>query len=122
MTALLRARMQHFMLVPIQAGVNRSGAAHAVYDADCLSCVHAMQGQMVAALLGWPQGTFASKIELAGSREAAAASGSSNSRVQVTREVDQGSEILSLSLPAVVTTDLRLNTPRCGSTRPGTQH
>jgi electron transfer flavoprotein beta subunit len=57
-------------------------------------------GQMLAALLGWPQGTFASKIELA------------ESSVSVTREVDGGLETLRLGLPAVVTTDLRLNEPR----------
>ncbi len=57
-------------------------------------------GQMLAALLGGPQATFASKVELAGER------------VQVTREIDGGLETLSLPLPAVVTTDLRLNEPR----------
>ena len=57
-------------------------------------------GQMLAALLGWPQGTFASKV--------AAESGS----VAVTREVDGGLEMVKLNLPAVVTTDLRLNEPR----------
>jgi len=57
-------------------------------------------GQMLAALLGWPQGTFASKV--------LAESGS----VAVTREVDGGLETLTLKLPAVVTTDLRLNEPR----------
>ena len=57
-------------------------------------------GQMLAALLGWPQATFASKVELAGER------------VQVTREIDGGLETLSLPLPAVITTDLRLNEPR----------
>ena len=57
-------------------------------------------GQMVAALMGWPQATFASKLEIAGGR------------ATVSREVDGGSETLSLSLPAVVTTDLRLNEPR----------
>jgi electron transfer flavoprotein beta subunit len=57
-------------------------------------------GQMLAALLGWPQGTFASKIEPdAGS-------------VSVTREVDGGLETVKLRMPAVVTTDLRLNEPR----------
>ncbi|MFA5951276.1 MAG: electron transfer flavoprotein subunit beta/FixA family protein [Hyphomicrobium sp.] len=57
-------------------------------------------GQMLAALLGWPQGTFASKVVPdAGS-------------VAVTREVDGGLETVKLSLPAVVTTDLRLNEPR----------
>ena len=57
-------------------------------------------GQMLAALLGWPQATFASKVEVAGDS------------VQVTREIDGGLETLSLPLPAVITTDLRLNEPR----------
>ena len=61
-------------------------------------------GQMLAALLGWPQGTFASKVEVAGSDS-----------VNVTREVDGGLETLKLKLPAVVTTDLRLNEPRYAS-------
>jgi electron transfer flavoprotein beta subunit len=57
-------------------------------------------GQMLAALLGWPQGTFASKVEIG------------PGAVTVTREVDGGLETLELGLPAVVTTDLRLNEPR----------
>lgn len=57
-------------------------------------------GQMLAALLGWAQGTFASKVDVA------------EGRVNVTREIDGGLETLSLKLPAVVTTDLRLNEPR----------
>ena len=57
-------------------------------------------GQMLAALAGLPQATFASKVELAGDK------------VNVTREVDGGLEILSLRTPAVITTDLRLNEPR----------
>ena len=57
-------------------------------------------GQMLAALLDCPQATFASKVELAGDR------------VTVTREIDGGLETLAMSLPAVVTTDLRLNEPR----------
>ncbi|HEY9108397.1 MAG TPA: electron transfer flavoprotein subunit beta/FixA family protein [Roseateles sp.] len=57
-------------------------------------------GQMLAALTGMPQGTFASKVEVVGDK------------VNVTREVDGGLETVSLSLPAVVTTDLRLNEPR----------
>ena len=60
-------------------------------------------GQMLAALLGWSQGTFASKLEL------------SKGNVAVTREVDGGLETLNLKLPAVITTDLRLNTPRYAS-------
>jgi len=57
-------------------------------------------GQMLAALAGLPQATFASKVEVAGDK------------VNVTREVDGGLETISLSLPAVITTDLRLNEPR----------
>jgi electron transfer flavoprotein beta subunit len=57
-------------------------------------------GQMLAALLGWPQGTFASKVELGGNG------------IKVTREVDGGLETVDLKLPAIVTTDLRLNEPR----------
>jgi electron transfer flavoprotein beta subunit len=61
-------------------------------------------GQMLAALLGWPQGTFASKVALDGGET-----------VNVTREVDGGLETVALSLPAIVTTDLRLNEPRYAS-------
>ncbi len=60
-------------------------------------------GQMLAALLGWPQGTFASKVAL------------SDGSVDVTREVDGGLQTVSLKLPAIVTTDLRLNEPRYAS-------
>ncbi len=60
-------------------------------------------GQMLAGLLGWAQGTFASKIEIADGKAA------------VTREIDGGLETVSLSLPAIVTTDLRLNEPRYAS-------
>jgi electron transfer flavoprotein beta subunit len=61
-------------------------------------------GQMLAALLGWPQATFASKLKIAGAANGKAA--------DVTREVDGGLETISIKLPAVVTTDLRLNEPR----------
>ncbi len=57
-------------------------------------------GQMLAALLGWPQATFASKVVVEGDK------------VTVTREVDGGLETVSLALPAIITTDLRLNEPR----------
>ena len=57
-------------------------------------------GQMLAALLGWPQATFASKVKIAGGG------------AEVTREVDGGLETIAIGLPAVVTTDLRLNEPR----------
>jgi electron transfer flavoprotein beta subunit len=61
-------------------------------------------GQMLAALLDWPQATFASKLELSGEASA-----------QVTREVDGGLQTLEVDLPAVVTVDLRLNEPRYAS-------
>ena len=57
-------------------------------------------GQMLAALVGWPQATFASKVEVA------------DGKATVRREVDGGLETLAITLPAVVTTDLRLNEPR----------
>ena len=57
-------------------------------------------GQMLAALLGWSQGTFVSKVDVA------------EKNVEVTREIDGGLQTLSLTLPAIVTTDLRLNEPR----------
>ena len=60
-------------------------------------------GQMLAALLGWPQGTFASKIVIDGGA------------LMVTREVDGGLETVKLNMPAIVTTDLRLNEPRYAS-------
>ncbi len=60
-------------------------------------------GQMLAAMLGWPQGTFASKLAPDGDT------------AEVTREVDGGLETVTLTLPAVVTTDLRLNEPRYAS-------
>jgi electron transfer flavoprotein beta subunit len=57
-------------------------------------------GQMLAALLGWPQATFASKVTVA------------NGEAEVMREIDGGLETVAVKLPAIVTTDLRLNTPR----------
>ncbi len=60
-------------------------------------------GQMLAALLNWPQGTYASKVVIG------------EGDVEVTREVDGGSQTVTLKLPAIVTTDLRLNEPRYAS-------
>jgi len=60
-------------------------------------------GQMLAALLGWPQGTFVSKIQL------------KDKIIQVTREIDEGLETIEINLPAIVTCDLRLNEPRYAS-------
>ena len=67
-------------------------------DDDC-----SQTGQMLSALLGWSQGTFASKVKIDGDK------------ADVTREVDGGLETVTLKLPAVVTTDLRLNEPRYAS-------
>ena len=60
-------------------------------------------GQMLAAMLGWPQGTFVSKVEL------------KDKIIEVVREVDEGLETVEMNLPAVVTCDLRLNEPRYAS-------
>ena len=60
-------------------------------------------GQMLAALMGWPQGTFASKVEIA------------DGHATVTREVDGGLETVRITLPAIITADLRLNEPRYAS-------
>ncbi len=60
-------------------------------------------GQMLAALLGWPQGTFASRVAIEGEK------------LVVTREIDGGLETLELNMPCIVTTDLRLNEPRYAS-------
>jgi electron transfer flavoprotein beta subunit len=62
-------------------------------------------GQMLAALLGWPQATFASKVELSADQKS----------VQVTREVDGGLETIAFTLPGIITADLRLNEPRYAS-------
>ena len=67
-------------------------------DGDCNQT-----GQMLAALLGWPQGTFASKLEIA------------DGSAKVTREIDGGAETIAVKLPAIITTDLRLNQPRYAS-------
>jgi len=60
-------------------------------------------GQMLAALLNWPQGTYASELKI------------DQNKAHVTREIDGGLETLNLNLPAIITTDLRLNTPRYAS-------
>jgi len=60
-------------------------------------------GQMLAAMLGWAQGTFVSKVEL------------KNKTIEVIREVDEGLETVEINLPAIVTCDLRLNEPRYAS-------
>jgi electron transfer flavoprotein beta subunit len=84
----------------LQALVKRESPQLAILGKQAIDGDNNQTGQMLAALLGWPQGTFASKIEPA------------DGRVNVTREIDGGLETVSLRLPAVATTDLRLNEPR----------
>ena len=60
-------------------------------------------GQMLSALLNWPQATFASKIEI------------KDGKLEVTREIDEGLETIEINVPAIVTCDLRLNEPRYAS-------
>jgi electron transfer flavoprotein beta subunit len=81
----------------------REGAGLVIMGKQAIDDDCNQTGQMLAALLGWPQGTFASKLVLDGGK------------VAVTREVDGGLQTLTLNLPAVVTTDLRLNEPRYAS-------
>jgi electron transfer flavoprotein beta subunit len=82
--AVIAAENPHFVILGKQA-----------IDDDCNQT-----GQMLAALLKWPQATYASKIVLAGDT------------ATVTREVDGGMEVLQLKMPCIITTDLRLNEPR----------
>ena len=84
----------------LKALVDREGPSLVILGKQAIDDDCNQTGQMLAALTGMPQGTFASKVEVAGDK------------VNVTREVDGGLETVSLSLPAVVTTDLRLNEPR----------
>jgi electron transfer flavoprotein beta subunit len=92
------ARVLHKLVTDEKADVVLMGKQ--AIDADSNQA-----GQMLADLLGWPQATFASKVELAADQKSA----------QVTREVDGGLEVLSMPLPAVITADLRLNEPRYAS-------
>ena len=84
----------------LQAVVGRESPDLVILGKQAIDDDNNQTGQMLAALLGWGQGTFASKVEPA------------DGRVNVTREVDGGLETISLALPAVITTDLRLNEPR----------
>ena len=84
----------------LKALVDKEGPGLVILGKQAIDDDCNQTGQMLAALTGMPQGTFASKVEVVGDR------------VNVTREVDGGLETVSLSLPAVVTTDLRLNEPR----------
>ena len=95
------AELQPLHVAKLLAAVVRREQAQLVLlgkqaiDDDC-----GQTGQMLAALLGWPQATFASGVEIA------------EGRARVRREIDGGSETLSMPLPAVITADLRLNEPR----------
>ena len=84
----------------LRAVVEREQPGLAILGKQAIDDDANQTGQMLAALLGWPQATFASKLTVAGDR------------AEVVREVDGGLETLTLPLPAVMTTDLRLNEPR----------
>jgi len=87
----------------LAAVVTREEPALAILGKQAIDDDSNQTGQMLAALLGWPQGTFASKLAI------------EDGKAVVTREIDGGLETISLALPAVATTDLRLNTPRYAS-------
>jgi electron transfer flavoprotein beta subunit len=84
----------------LKALVEREQPALVILGKQAIDDDSNQTGQMLAALAGWPQGTFASRVEVDGQA------------VKVTREVDGGLETVRLALPAVITTDLRLNEPR----------
>ncbi|MCB1908898.1 MAG: electron transfer flavoprotein subunit beta/FixA family protein [Rhodocyclaceae bacterium] len=84
----------------LKALVERESPALVILGKQAIDDDSNQTGQMLAALLGWPQATFASKVAVL------------DERLRVTREIDGGLETLELPLPAVVTTDLRLNEPR----------
>ena len=84
----------------LKAVVQKEGAGLAILGKQAIDDDANQVGQMLAALLDWPQATFASKVELA------------DATAKVTREIDGGLETVEVRLPAVITVDLRLNTPR----------
>ena len=84
----------------LQALVAKEGAQLAILGKPAIDDDANQTGQRLAALLDWPQATFASKVEIDGSM------------AKVTREIDGGLETIEMKLPAIVTADLRLNTPR----------
>jgi len=84
----------------LKAVVDKEGPELVILGKQAIDDDANQTGQMLAALLGWPQATFASKVEIA------------DGKATVTREVDGGLETIALTLPAIVTTDLRLNEPR----------
>ena len=87
----------------LKAVAEKEGADLVLMGKQAIDGDNNQTGQMLAALLGWPQGTFISKLE------------KNDSGVKVAREVDGGLEILDLKIPAVLTVDLRLNEPRYAS-------
>lgn len=87
----------------MKALIERESPGLVIVGKQAIDGDHSETGQMLAALLGWPQGTFASKLEF------------EDGALKVTREVDGGLDIVKLDLPAVITTDLRLNEPRFAS-------
>jgi len=87
----------------LKAVVGREAPELVITGKQAIDGDHAQTGQMLSALLGWPQGTYAFRIALEGEA------------LELTREIDGGLETVSLKLPAVVTTDLRLNEPRFAS-------
>lgn len=84
----------------LKAMIEKENIEFAILGKQAIDTDNNQVGQMLGALLNWPQGTFASKVAF------------HDGKVSVTREIDGGLETLSLKLPAVVTTDLRLNEPR----------
>jgi electron transfer flavoprotein beta subunit len=87
----------------LKAIVEREGPELVILGKQAIDDDSNQTGQMLAALLGWSQGTFASKLEFA------------DGGLKVTREVDAGLETVALKLPAIITADLRLNEPRYAS-------
>jgi len=87
----------------LKALQDKEGAEIVIFGKQSIDGDNSQTGQMFAALAGMPQGTFASEVKVA------------DGKLQVTREIDGGLQTVSLKLPAVVTTDLRLNEPRYAS-------
>jgi electron transfer flavoprotein beta subunit len=87
----------------LKAVVDEEQPAMVILGKQAIDSDNNQTGQMLAALTGYPQGTFASKVEVVGET------------VKVTREIDGGMQTVELQLPAIVTTDLRLNEPRYAS-------
>ena len=88
----------------LKAVVEKEGPEMVILGKQAIDGDNSQTGPMLAALLGWSQGTFASKIEK-----------NEDGTLNVTREVDGGLETVSLKMPAIITTDLRLNEPRYAS-------